>query len=101
MLTLAGVTGIAFDGVNHAVLAFFNYADMVAASVALPIEENQITSLRNVVPVLPLSVLLEPRHAVRTEREFRNNARVDITALVGAPRHITGTPRDARFEAVP
>ena len=95
MLTLACVTGIALDGVDHAVLAFFNDTDMVAATVALPIKENQIAGLRQIISVLPLPVLLEPSHTVRTEREFRNNARVDITALVGAPRHITGTPRDA------
>ena len=85
MLTLAGVTGIALDGVDHAVLALFYNADMVAASVALPIEEDQVAGLRKIVPVLPLSVFLEPSHAVRTEREFRDNARVDIAALVGAP----------------
>ena len=101
MLTLAGVTGISLDGVDHAVLAFFYNADVVAASVALPIEEDQVARLRQIISVLPLPVFLEPSHAVRTEREFRDNARVDITALIGAPRHITGTPRDARFEAVP
>ena len=101
MLTLAGVTGIALDGVDHAVLAFFHDADMIAASVAFPIEENQVAGLRNVVSVLPLPVFLEPSHAVRTEREFRDNARFDIPALVGAPRYITGAPRNARFETVP
>ena len=95
MLTLAGVTGIALDGVDHAVLAFFYNADVIAATVALPIEENQVAGLRQIISVLPLSVFLEPRHAVRTEREFRDNARVDIAALVGTPRHITGAPRDA------
>ena len=101
MLTLAGITGIALDGVDHAVLAFFHDADVIAASVAFPIKEDHVARLRQIVPVLPLSVLLEPCHAVRTEREFRDNPRVDIAALVGAPRHITGTPRDARLEAVP
>ena len=95
MLTLAGITGIALYGVDHAVLAFFNDADVIAASVALPIKEDQVARLRQIISVLPLPVLLEPCHTVRTEREFRNNARVDIAALVGAPRHITGAPRDA------
>ena len=101
MLTLAGITGITLDGVDHAVLAFFYDADVVAASVAFPIEENQIARLRQIVSVLPLPVFLEPSHAVRTKREFRDNARVNIAALIGTPRHITGTPRDARLEAVP
>ena len=95
MLTLAGVTGIALDGVDHAVLALFDDTNVIAATVALPIKENQITGLRKIVPVLLLPVFLEPRHAVRTEREFRDNPRVDIAALVGTPRHITGAPRDA------
>ena len=68
MLPLAGVTGIALDGVDHAVLAFFHDADVIAATVALPIKEDQVARLRQIVPVLPLSVLLEPCHAVRTER---------------------------------
>ena len=101
MLTLAGVTGIAFDGVDHAVLAFFHDADMIAASVAFPIEEDQVARLRKIISVLPLPVFLEPSHSVRTEREFRDNTRINIPALVGAPRHITGAPRNARFEAVP
>ena len=101
MLTLAGITGIALYGVDHAVLAFFNDADVIAASVALPIKEDQVARLRKIISVLPLPVFLEPSHAVRTEREFRDNARVDIAALVSAPRHITGAPRDARFETVP
>ena len=100
MLTLAGVTGIALYGVNHAVLAFFNNADVITATVALPIEEDQVARLRQIISVLPLPVLLEPCHTVRTEREFRDNSRVDIAALVGAP-HITCAPRNARFEAVP
>ena len=95
MLTLAGVTGIALDGVDHAVLALFYNADVIAATVALPIKEDQVARLRQIVPVLPLPVFLEPCHTVRTEREFRDNASVDISALVGAPRHITGAPRNA------
>ena len=97
MLTLAGITGIALDGVDHAVLALFYNADVIAATVAFPIKEDQVARLRQIISVLPLPVLLEPCHTVRTEREFRNNARVDIAALVGAPRHITGAPRDARL----
>ena len=95
MLTLAGITGVALDGVDHAVLALFYNADVIAVSVAIPIKEDQVARLRQIVPVLPLPVFLEPSHAVRTEREFRDNARVDIAALVGTPRHITGAPRDA------
>ena len=101
MLTLAGITGISLDGVDYTVLAFFHDADVIAATVALPIEEDQIARLRQIISVLPLSVFLEPCHTVRTEREFRDNARVDIAALVGAPRHITGAPRYARFESIP
>ena len=95
MLTLAGVTGIALDGVDHAALALFYNANVIAASVALPIEEDQVAGLRQIVSVLPLSVFLEPSHSIRTKREFRDNARVDIPALVGAPRHIASAPRDA------
>ena len=64
MLTFAGITGIALDGVDHAVLAFFHDADVIAASVTLPIEENQVARLRQIVSVLPLPVFLEPSHAV-------------------------------------
>ena len=101
MLTLAGVSGIALDGVDHAVLTLFYDADVIAASVALPIEENQVARLRQIISVLPLSVFLEPCHAIGAKREFWDNARVDIAALIGAPRHITSTPRNARLEAVP
>ena len=61
MLTFAGISGIAFDGVEHAVLAFFHNAHMIAASVTLPIEEDQVAGLRKIVPVLPLSVFLRIR----------------------------------------
>ena len=61
MLTLAGITGISLDGVDHAVLAFFHDADMIAASVTLPIEEDQIAGLRKIVPVLPLPFFLRIR----------------------------------------
>ena len=67
MLTLAGITGIALDGVDNTVLAFFYDADVIATTVALPIEEDQVAGLRKIVPVLPLPVFLEPSHAVRTE----------------------------------
>ena len=61
MLTFAGISGIAFDGVDHTVLAFFDNANVVAATIALPIEENQVARLRQIISVLPLPVFLRIR----------------------------------------
>ena len=49
MLTLAGVTGIALDGVDNTVLALFYNTDVIAATVALPIKEDQVARLRQIL----------------------------------------------------
>jgi hypothetical protein len=64
MLSLAGITGIALNGIDNAVLAFLDNADVVGATVIFPIEENNVACLRNIISVMPLSVALEPCNRV-------------------------------------
>ncbi len=94
MTLSAAVAGIALDGVDNAVFAFLHDADMIGLPVlrtgrafVVPIEENDLTGRRLKAAVLPLSTVLEPLHPIDTACELRNNAAVDIAALIRTPRY--------------
>ena len=62
----AGVGGVAFYGIDYAVLDLFDDTDMVGDAVltafvgVVPIEEDDVTGVRGVGVVLPLVAILEP-----------------------------------------
>ena len=104
----AAIAGIALDGVDDTVFAFLHDADMIGlpilragATLIIPIEENDLTGSRLKATVLPLSTVFEPLDTVDAACELRDNAAVEIAALIGTPRHKAGTPFYTAFKAVP
>ena len=104
----AAIAGIALDGVDNTVFAFLHDADMIGLTIlragtafVVPIEENDLTSGRFKAAVLPLSTVFEPLHSIDAACELRNNAAVEIAALIGTPRHKAGTPFHTGVKAVP
>ena len=67
----------------------------------IPIKEDNHFGDRFGRTVYPLTSIFEPLHTVDTACIFRDNARVDISALVGTPRHEAGTPFNSWAEAIP
>lgn len=104
----AAITGIALNGVDNAVFAFLHDADMIGLTIlraggafVVPVKENDHAGGRLGRAVLPLLTAFEPLHASYATGKFRYNAAVDITALVGAPRHEAGAPFHTAFKSVP
>ena len=102
------ITGVSLNGINDTVFDFLNNTGVVGLSVlrtgaayVIPIEENDLTGRRLKAAVLPLSTVLEPLHPIDTACELRNNAAVDIAALIRTPRYKAGAPLHTRAEAVP
>ena len=99
MVLSAAIAGIALDGVDNAVFAFLHDADMIGLTIlragtafVVPIEENDLTDRWFKAAVLPLSTVFEPLHSIDAACELRNNAAVEIAALIGTPRNKAGAP---------
>ena len=99
LLLSAAIAGITLDGVDNAVFAFLHNANMIGlailragAALIIPIEENDLTSGRFKAAVLPLPTVFEPLDTVDAACELRNNAAVDIAALIGTPAYKAGAP---------
>ena len=101
----ATIAGVAFDGVDASILHLLHDAHMVGRTVLaaiIPIEKDNVAGARFIAVVLPQSALLEPRHTLRcTGRKLRNDARLDITALVGTPANKAGAPFYSAVKTVP
>ena len=81
----AGIRAVSLDGVNGSAVAFFHQSHVIRATVAAPVEENQITGAWLVASVLPLVMRLEPAYATPDGSEFRYCPALNISALVCAP----------------
>lgn len=105
LIDSAAIAGITLNGVDSSVLDFLNNPHMVGFSVLpvfiVPIEKDNIAGSGFVVSILPKPTLLEPVRALHTACKFRDNAGVDISALVSTPRNKAGAPFYTGVEAVP
>ena len=108
MVLSAAIAGIALDGVDNAVFAFLHDADMIGlpilragAAFVVPIKENDLTGRWFKAAVLPLSTVFEPLDTVDAARKLRDNAAVDIAALIGTPRNKAGAPFYTAFKSIP
>ena len=104
----AAIAGIALDGVDDTVFAFLHDADMIGLTILragrafiVPIEENDLTGRRLKAAVLPLPSVFEPLNPSDTACELRNNAAVEIAALIGTPRNKAGAPFYTGIKAIP
>ena len=104
----AAIAGIALDGVDNTVFAFLHDADMIGLTIlragtafVVPIKENDLTGRWFKAAVLPLSTVFEPLDTVDAARKLRDNAAVDIAALIGTPRNKAGAPFYTAFKSIP
>ena len=74
---------------------------MIRATVAAPVEEDQIAGAWLVAFRLPLMMGLEPADAVSNSSELRYCTALNISALIRAPGNEAGAPFDVPLEAVP
>ena len=84
----AAIAGIAFDGVDTAILHFLHDANMIGRTVLtsiIPIKKDNIACRWLIASALPLPIATKPVHTVRTKGKFRYDAAVQIAALVGTP----------------
>ena len=85
----AAIAGISLHGVDSSVLYFLNDTHMVGFSVLpvfiVPIKKDNITGSGFVTVVLPKSAISEPFNTPNTACKFRDNACVNMAALVSAP----------------
>jgi hypothetical protein len=77
-----GIIGIPLDGVHSAPITGFYNPHMVCHSTPAPVEVNYRTWSRNAVSILPSTSGAEPFHAGGTVGMLRDNAGLNITALV-------------------
>ena len=106
LIDAAAIAGVALDGVDNAVFAFFHDAHMVCRSVLafvliIPIEKDQVAGARLIAVVPPQSSLPEPLEADGAACEPWDDAGVQIAALVGAPGNKAGAPIHPALEAIP
>ena len=108
LILSAAIAGIALDGVDNAVFAFLHDADMIGLTIlragtafVVPIKEDDLTGGRFKAAVLPLSTVFEPLDTVDAARKLRDNAAVDIAALIGTPRNKAGAPFYTAFKSIP
>lgn len=109
MVLAAGVAGVALDGVDDAVLAFFHDADVIGFAVlragcavrVIPVKENDHAGSGFNRVIRPLPVAAEPFNAADAPGEFRGGSRIKITALVKAPRNKAGAPFHTGVKSVP
>ena len=74
---------------------------MVGYAIAAPVEVYDRARGRDAVSILPLASGAEPFHASGTVGVLGHSARLNITALLAAPTHKTGTPFHAGTESIP
>lgn len=109
LVLAAGVAGVALDGVDNAVFAFFHDADVIGFAVlragcavrVVPVEENDHAGSGLNRIIRPLPVAAEPFNAADAPGKFRGGSRIKITALVKAPRNKAGAPFHTGVKSVP
>ena len=109
LVLAAGVAGVALDGVDDAVFAFFHDADVIGFAVlrtgcavwVIPVEENDHAGSGLNRIIRPLLAAAEPLNAADAPGKFRGGSRIKITALVKAPRNKAGAPFHTGIKAVP
>lgn len=104
------VTGVAFDGVDVAVLYLLDDANMIGSAVlsfalAVPIEVDDVAGSGDVGDglaggvgvggLLPAVAVFEPLDADAAACGFWQGAVLDVAALVGAPGDEAGAPLNA------
>ena len=97
------VVGIALYGVDPAIFYPFHNSHMVGNEgiTAVPLEENKHPRLGGGAAGEPLAPVLKPLHAHAAAGELGDDPRVDVAALVCAPRDKNGAPFHPGAEAVP
>ena len=109
LVPAAGVAGVALNGVDDAVFAFFHDADVIGFAVlragcavrVVPVEENDHTGRGINRVIRPLPAAAEPFNAADAPGKFRGSSRIKIPALVKAPRNKAGAPFHTGVESVP
>ena len=100
-----GIIGVALNRIYSSVLHFLDNANVIGVAgqtVRGPVKENDIPGIRNIVPLLPLAVLLKPSHtAAGTACKLGHYAGVDVPARVGAPGNEAGAPIHMLAETIP
>ncbi len=89
---MAGLVGVAFDGVHDTAVAVFHNAYMVADAIVVPIEIDYFTGLGGDAAVHPLALVLEPLDAGGAVGMLEHGAGFNVAALVTAPTYKTGAP---------
>ena len=90
--SLHRIIGIPLDGVHDTSITGFHNPHMVSYTISAPVKVNYRAGSRDAVSILPLASGAEPFHAGWAAGVLGHNARLDITALVGAPAHKAGAP---------
>ena len=93
------VATIAFDGIDITVFYLFHDAYMVSFSVLtnsffVPVKEDDITRLRRIAPICPLTSLNKPICTDTTTGKLWDDTSIDVPTLVGTPGNKSGTPGD-------
>ncbi len=109
LVLAAGITGVALDGVDNAVFAFFHDADVIGFAVlragcavrVIPVKENDHAGRGINRVIRPLPVAAEPFNAADAPGKFRGGSLIKITALVKAPRNKAGAPFHTGVKSVP
>ena len=109
LVLAAGVAGVALDGVDDAVLAFFHDADVIGFAVlragcavrVIPVKENDHAGSGLNRIIRPLLAAAEPFNAADAPGKFWGGSRIEITAFVKAPRNKAGTPFHTGVKSVP
>ena len=108
LIDAAAIAGVALDGVDNAVFDLLDDTDMIGltvlwagAALVVPIEEDNHAGRGLHGVIRPLPTLPEPLDTVDTARELRNNAGVDIAALISTPADEAGAPLHTAAKAVP
>ena len=99
------IAGVAFYGVDAAILNFLHNTHMVGLPVLtsiIQVKEDDVAGARLVAVVLPQPTLLEPGNTLgRAGRKLRDNAGFNIAALIGAPAHKAGAPFHTAAKTIP
>ena len=108
LIDAAAIAGVALDGVDNTVFDLLDDTDMVGLTVlqtgaafVVPIEEDDHAGRGLHGVIRPLPTLPEPLDTVDTACELRNNAAVDIAALIRTPRYKAGAPLHTGVKSIP
>ena len=103
-LGFTGISGIALDGIYDALTCPFHDSNMIRVSVLAviePVEEDNVSRLRDIAGCLPESTLPEPLDTAGAGGESGQDSGIQIAALIGTPAYKAGAPLHMAFKAIP